>query len=140
MEENNAFLGKGWSFPPQFFMNGSEVEMVGGEEDIRQSLHILLATSLGERTMFSSYGCDLSNYVFEEVDQSLINGLRGLVSDAILNNEPRITVDEVEIGAGPAEGLVLIAVDYTVQSTNNRYNLVYPFYINEASVPIAGGN
>ena len=135
MEENEAFLGRGWSFPPQFFAAGAEVAMVGGEEDIRQSLQILLATSMGERTMFSAYGCDLSHYLFEEIDQSLVNGLRGMVSDSILNNEPRITVDEVEVDAGPEAGLLLISIDYTVQSTNNRYNLVYPFYITEASLP-----
>ena len=133
MQQNQAFLGKGWSFPPQFFASGAEVAMAGGEEDIRQSLYILLATSMGERTMFSAYGCDLTHYLFEEIDQGLINGLRGMVSDAILNNETRIKVEEVEINTAAEEGLVLIAIDYTVQSTNNRYNLVYPFYLTEAA-------
>jgi phage baseplate assembly protein W len=134
MDNEEGFLGRGWSFPPEFFSGGAEVEMAGGEEDIRQSLQILLATSMGERTMFSGYGCELSRYLFEEVDQSLINGLRSIVSDAILNNEPRINVNQVNIDQSiAATGLLLISVDYTISTTNNRYNLVYPFYINEAS-------
>lgn len=134
MDNEEGFLGRGWNFPPEFFSGGAEVEMVGGEDDIRQSLQILLTTSMGERTMFSGYGCDLSRYLFEEVDQSLINGLRSIVSDSILNNEPRIAVDNVDIDqSGSNAGLLLISVDYTISTTNNRYNLVYPFYINEAS-------
>lgn len=134
MESNEAFLGKGWSFPPEFFSGGAEVEMVYGEEDVWQSLHILLSTSINERTMFSAYGCELSRYLFEEIDQSLINGIRGMVSDAILNNEPRIKVDNVEVDSSMDEaGLLLISVDYTIRATNNRYNMVYPYYINEAT-------
>ena len=138
MNNNEAFLGRGWSFPPEFFQGGAEVNMVAAEEDIRQSLHILLTTSMGERIMFSSYGCDLSRYLFAEIDQSLVNGLTDIITDAILNNEPRIQTDNVEIDQHDSvTGLLLISIDYTVRSTNNRYNLVYPFYINEASVPVA---
>lgn len=134
MNNQEGFLGRGWSFPPEFFSAGAEVEMAGGEEDIRQSLQILLATSIGERNMFSGYGCELSRYLFEEVDQSLTNGLRSVISDSILNNEPRIRVDNVNINqSGSETGLLIISVDYTIRTTNNRFNLVYPFYINEAS-------
>ena len=134
MENNEAFLGKGWSFPPEFFSNGAGVEMVSGEEDIRQSLNILLSTSLAERTMFSSYGCELSRHLFEEIDQGLVNGLKSTVGDAILNNEPRIETDSIEVTqSSENSGLLLIAIDYTIRTTNNRYNMVYPFYINEAN-------
>ncbi len=134
MENNEAFLGKGWSFPPEFFSNGAEVEMVSGEEDIRQSLQILLSTSLNERTMFVDYGCELSRYLFEEIDQGLVNGLKATVGNAILNHEPRIQADNIEVDeSSQDQGLLLITIDYTVRTTNNRYNLVYPFYINEAN-------
>ena len=42
----DTFLGKGWSFPPTFERQGRALQMVDGEVDIRQSLEILLATSL----------------------------------------------------------------------------------------------
>jgi len=84
--------------------------------------------------MFSSYGCELSRYLFEEVDQTLINGLTGIVEDAILNNEPRITTNSVDVTQSSTEdGLLLISIDYTIRTTNNRYNMVYPFYINESN-------
>jgi len=131
---DEAFLGRGWSFPPQFFSSGKEVEMVAGEEDISQSLQILFGTALNERAMFSSYGCDLSRYLFEEVDQAFITGLSGIIEDAILNNEPRIITDSVDVIESNVEaGLLLISIAYTIRATNNRYNMVYPFYINEAN-------
>jgi len=131
---DEAFLGKGWGFPPEFFSSGAAVGMVSDEEDIKQSLTILFGTSLNERVMFSSYGCDLSRYQFEEIDNALINGLTGIIEDAILDYEPRITVDVVDISQSSDEvGLLLISIQYTIRATNNRYNMVYPFYISEAN-------
>jgi phage baseplate assembly protein W len=136
--DNEAFLGRGWNFPPEFFSGGADVDMVAGEEDIQQSLQILLSTTMGERVMFSSYGCDLFRYLFDEIDQGLVNGIRGMVSDAILLHEPRVKTEGVDINQAESDtGLLLISIDYTIRSTNNRYNLVYPFYINEASNPVS---
>ena len=130
----NEFLGKGWAFPPEFYAGGAELETVTGEDDIMQSLQILLSTSLNERIMHPAYGCDLNRFLFEEMDQGFVNRLSNTVSRAILMNEPRIEVNEVNVEDSDTEnGLVVISVDYTVRTTNNRFNLVYPFYINEAS-------
>jgi len=134
MEKNDAFLGNGWSFPPVFYANGAQVAMVSGEEDIRQSLGLLLSTTMGERVLQSAYGSDLQRFMFEEIDQSLVNGLEHMIYNSLLQNEPRIQVESVTVDDSMAnEGCVRITVDYTVRTTNNRYNLVYPFYINEAS-------
>src|SRR5205809_1009841 len=82
MPIDQAFLGTGWSFPPTFTQGGAEVALVSGAEDIQQSLQILLSTRLGERVMEDEFGCDLHSALFEEVDQSLINTLNGLITDA----------------------------------------------------------
>ncbi len=132
---DNEFLGKGWSFPPEFFNGGAEVEVVSGEEDIRQSLHILLSTHVNERILQSEYGCDIRRFLFESLNQGVISDIQNIVSLAILNHETRVLVNHVELdNSGAEEGLIKIMVDYTVQMTNNRFNLVYPFYINEAMI------
>lgn len=136
MQNDQSFLGTGWSFPPSFTQGGGEVEMVSGPEDIHQSLQVLFATQLGERVMQDEFGCDLNSFLFEEIDQGLINSLTGMISDAILYHEPRITMDRLEItGSASEQGLLLISIDYTIRSTNSRYNMVYPFYLNEATTP-----
>jgi phage baseplate assembly protein W len=136
MANDASFLGTGWSFPPTFTEGGADVATVFDAEDIHQSLQILFATSLGERVMQDDYGCDLSRFLFEEIDRSLINSLTGLVSDAILFHEPRIALNNLQISDAEAEaGLLLIQIAYTIRTTNSRYNMVYPFYLREAIPP-----
>lgn len=134
---NNAqtsFLGKGWSFPPSFGENGRDVQQVSEQEDIAQSLQILLNTAQGERIMRDDFGCDLQRFMFEEVSQSLINSLTALITDAVLYYETRIDLNDVQVDeSAETEGLLIISINYTVRSTNSRFNLVYPFYLNEAS-------
>nr|VFK36496.1 MAG: hypothetical protein BECKSD772F_GA0070984_100231 [Candidatus Kentron sp. SD]VFK39180.1 MAG: hypothetical protein BECKSD772E_GA0070983_100231 [Candidatus Kentron sp. SD]VFK77816.1 MAG: hypothetical protein BECKSD772D_GA0070982_100230 [Candidatus Kentron sp. SD] len=134
MSNQKSFLGTGWSFPPAFSRGGAGVEMVSDEEDVRQSLEVLLATGSGERVMQDTFGCELSSFLFEEMDQGLINNITGIVSDAILYHEPRITLNRLEVNqSGHDAGVLLISIDYTLRNTNSRYNMVYPFYLNEAS-------
>jgi len=129
-----SFLGKGWGFPPSFTDNGRDVWQVADEEDIEQSLRILLATAQGERVMLEDFGCDLNRFVFEEMDRSLSNNLTDFIKTALLNYEPRIEVEEVETQvSAETEGLVMIHVVYRVLATNSRFNWVYPFYLNEGA-------
>jgi phage baseplate assembly protein W len=136
MPRDPSFLGSGWSFPPSFSDGGAEVEMVSGAEDIHQSLQILLSTQLGERVMHEDYGCDLNHVLFEEIDQGLLNDINRIVSDAILYHEPRISLDKLDVSENADHpGLLLISIEYTIRSTNSRFNMVYPFYLNEATAP-----
>lgn len=136
MSQGASFLGTGWSFPPRFAAQGAYVETVSDAQDIHQSLQILFSTGLGERIMREDFGCDLNSVLFEEIDQGLINRLTSLISDAILYHESRINLDRLEISESESEhGLLLIELDYTVRDTNTRYNMVYPFYLNEAVLP-----
>ncbi|MCK8521017.1 GPW/gp25 family protein [Aquimarina sp. D1M17] len=131
---NNKFLGNGWSFPPAFGVGGAEVELTSGEEDIKQSLQILLSTSLKERMMHPDFGCDLTQFLFSELDQQLANELSSVVSRALLIYESRIELDDVSVtDIDPENGVLHISIEYVVRATNNRFNLIYPFYINEAS-------
>ncbi|NER52230.1 MAG: GPW/gp25 family protein [Symploca sp. SIO1B1] len=132
----NSFLGTGWSFPPSFNRDTASVEMVSDETDVLQSLEIILSTRPGERVMQPNFGCELSQFLFEEISQGLITKIKGLISDALLYHEPRIDVDEVEVDDTEEEGLLQIQVTYRVRTTNSRFNLVYPFYINEANIPV----
>jgi phage baseplate assembly protein W len=130
-----SFLGRGWSFPPLFSLAQKGVVMAADEEDIRQSLRILLSTALGERVMQPKYGCNLNDLLFEPLNTTVRTYIRGLVKQAILIYEPRIQLNDVSIEMlDEPSGRVDLVVDYTVRTTNSRYNLVYPFYREEAAV------
>lgn len=132
--QSGTFLGTGWAFPPTFGAGGEEVHMVGGSEDIFQSLQILLATSLNERVMQEDYGCNLRDYLFEELDQRLLDNLRSAITYAIRNHETRINLEDIsfEGDADPRGAVVHIRIAFLVRGTNSRYNMVYPFYLQEA--------
>ena len=134
MVATNSFLGRGWSFPPVFTRETAQVGMVSDEEDIAQSLDIILSTRPGERFMSPKFGCELSQFLFEEVRQGVMDSIEGVVADALLYHEPRIKVDHIAISESEQQsGLLLISIDYTIQATNSRFNRVYPFYLNEAT-------
>lgn len=133
---NHTFLGTGWSFPPTFDKATGSVDLVKDEEDINQSLNILLSTSLGERVMQPRYGCNLEDYLFDPLSSSVIGYIKDLVENAILIYEPRIVAEKIEVTAAGSqailEGLFQIEVEYSIPGTNSRFNYVYDYYKNEA--------
>jgi len=135
----NSFLGTGWSFPPAFDFDSGQVELVSDLDDIRESLNILLSTSLGERVMQPDYGCNLDDYMFESLNNSLIGLIKHHVENAILFYEPRIIAENVDVTAADStdliEGKFTITVEYTIPETNSRYNYVFDYYLNEAAGP-----
>ena len=134
MAANATFLGVGWRFPPAFDARNKQAVMVAADEDVRESILILLSTEPGERVMQPSYGCGLKHLVFENIDESRITEIKDLVAKAVLFFEPRVTLQSVEVDDSDLfEGLLRIHLEYTIRTTNNRYNLVYPFYLLEAS-------
>lgn len=136
---HRSFLGTGWSFPPRFSRQSLGVEMVSEEEDIRESLIILLGTSPGERLMVPTYGCELQGLVFHALTRTLATEIEAAVSRAILEWEPRISVLSVTARAdAEALGIITISVDYVVRLTNTRSNLVYPFSTGEATLSPRG--
>ena len=132
--ETKSFLGTGWGFPPTFDRYERSVKLVSGAEDIQQSLAILLSTRLGERVLHADYGCALDDQIFEPITTTFLTKLKRLAERAILQYEPRIDLNGVDFSRmRETEGLVLIAIDYTIRSTNSRLNYVYPFYLKEGT-------
>lgn len=125
------FLGRGWSFPPVLAENG--VNMSAYEEDIEESLRVLLSTSPGERVNRYDYGCPLHKYVFEPITMETTIRMRNDITRAIILFEPRITLEDVSFEEKPSDGVLLIRLTYTIIRTNNRNNMVYPFYLNEGT-------
>lgn len=131
---DKAFLGRGWAFPPQFDLQNRQAKLVSHEQDIRESLGILLATAPGERVMQPTYGCGLKTRVFDNINDSTITLIRDIVKRAVLFFEPRISLDNIQVDTGQQyDGVLLIQLDYTVRTTNSRNNMVYPFYFREGT-------
>jgi len=134
MDSENSFLGRGWAFPPAFDTKSKRSVMVEEEEDIKQSLILIISTAPGERIMKPKFGCDLTSSVFDNIDSLAMNRMKDAIKTAVLNYEPRITLHEVTIDVADAlEGKVHINLDYTIRKINVRTNIVYPFYLKEGT-------
>lgn len=131
-EDVNAFLGRGFKFPIQVDKVTGKMQMVSYEEDIKEAIYIILMTRKGERIMNPEFGCGVHDYAFGTMDYTTLSMMEREVREAITLWEPRITdLDVVLSVEDEQEGCVYINISYTVRSTNNPYNLVFPFYMNE---------
>ncbi|MEC4004867.1 GPW/gp25 family protein [Flavobacterium sp. SUN052] len=131
---DETFLGTGWGFPPTFSYNNKTVLTVSGEEDVKQSLHILLTTELNERVMRSDYGCNLSPLLFENITVTLLTKIKEIIKKSILKYESRIDLENVYFGADDSqEGIIIIEIEYLIRTTNSRQNYVFPFYLEEGT-------
>lgn len=127
------FLGRGWSFPIAPGPDG-EIATVTGNEDIRQSIWLILDTEPGERVMRPDFGAGLRGLVFEPINVSLVSLIEHRVEQALNQWEPRINVQSVTVNPDEAaSGRLKVEVSYVVRATNTFYNLVYPFYLKERS-------
>ena len=126
---NSSFLGTGWSFPIELD-DGGQIRMASDEDSIRQSVWTILSTSPGERVMLPDFGCGIGDFVFSVNNAGLAGQVADAVREALAVWEPRI--DVLDVNAFPDQtnpNLLLVEIGYRIRSTNSRYNLVYPFYL-----------
>jgi uncharacterized protein len=128
---SSDFLGLGWNFPVDCDDDGGQIELApDGEEGVRQSIWMILGTSRGERVMRPDFGCGIHDLVFGVNDAATATAVAGAVRDALAAWEPRIDVLDVYAVPDPSRpNLLTIEINYQVRSTNSRFNLVYPFYL-----------
>lgn len=107
--------------------------MAEGEADINSSLHVLLHTAIGERIMQPEYGANMDKLLFEPLNTTFATYITEQIRTAILYFEPRITLDGIDYGSETVNGKVDVTINYTINGTNSRANIVYPFYINEGT-------
>jgi hypothetical protein len=133
MEKEKKFLGAGWNFPVEVDNVSGRVAESMVEEKISQSIRMILQTRKGERLMRPEFGCDLAKYTFAEMNYTVMSEIELEVKKALILWEPRIIDVEVSCHIDEdMEGVLLIEISYVVRSTNNPYNMVYPFYLTES--------
>jgi phage baseplate assembly protein W len=127
--DTNSFIGRGIAFPMRVDSTGS-IAMVGGAEDIDRSIVMVLSTAKGERLMRPQFGCTIWDQLFDPINANTLGQMAQAVREALSQWEPRINVEEVQARHDPAtDGKVGIENIKTGKATNDRRNLVYPFYV-----------
>ncbi|MGE0711378.1 MAG: GPW/gp25 family protein [Planctomycetota bacterium] len=122
----------GWKFPVDLDRRRG-IAMSQFEENIEESILIILGTALGERVMRPDFGCAIHDLVFAPNNSNTHGLVIYYVTEALNKWEPRIQALNVDCVVGPGVGnRVDVAIEYQVIATNNVYNLVYPFYLQKS--------
>jgi len=131
MANRRDFLGRGWRFPVAINRTGG-IATSAQEENIRESIFIILGTAPGERIKRLEFGCDIHELVFAPNNPATAALAIHYCEEALRKWEPRIT--RIQVDADPARGeanRLDIRITYVVRSTNQPGNLVYPFYLRK---------
>lgn len=128
-DDAQTFIGSGFRFPMGVDHTGS-IAMTRGAEDLERSIRMVLSTAPGERLMRPRFGCRIWEHLYEPINPNTLGAMKQAVRDAVAEFEPRVEVENVVVRPSQAEqGMVDIDITYVIRATNDRRNLVYPFYV-----------
>ena len=131
MANEKDFLGKGLRFPVSINLNGG-VSSSQLEENVRQSLFVILGTAPGERLNRPIFGCRIHDLMFAPNNDVTSVRAAYYCEEAIYKYEPRIEEVEVQAKANSVEPNRLdLIITYVIAGTHNKRNLVYPFYLRK---------
>lgn len=126
------FLGKGLSFP--IAGHDGRITMADSDESIRQAIWIILGTAPGERIMRPDFGCGIHDLVFAVNDIDTRTRVAMEVRDALTLWEPRIDLLNVTVETKGHGEMLLINIEYRARTTNNLFNMVFPFYLERTAL------
>lgn len=139
MPNDKDFLGRGLRFPVSINLNGG-VSSSALEENVRQSLFIILGTAPGERINRPQFGCRIHDLMFAPNNAVTCARAEVFCEEAIYKFEPRVEKVVSHAMPNPDEPNRLdIRIEYVIASTNDKRNLVFPFYLKpqEETEPVS---
>lgn len=126
------FMGRGWAYPFRLEPATGRIATIADEEDIKQSIRIILGTAKGERAMRPNFGCGIHDLVHSVIDMATMAQIKRDVAGALRLYEARIDVLAVSVDSSNyLNGKLEVEIDYRVRQTNQPGNLVFPFYFKE---------
>jgi phage baseplate assembly protein W len=122
------FVGAGWAFPLTVDARGG-IALARREQELEQAMRLILATYPGERPMRPDFGSRTRDFVFRSATYDTAAELAHEVEKALLRWEPRVDIEYVNVTVDEAErNRLYIDVHYKIKDTNDKRNLVFPFY------------
>src|SRR5688572_28611307 len=129
MSNERDFLGKGLRFPVSVNLNGG-VSSSALEENVRQSIFIILGTAPGERLHRPDFGCRIHDLMFAPNNDITAARAEVYCEEALYKYEPRIEHLTCRAAANHDQPNRLdIRIEYIIAGKNDKRNLVFPFYL-----------
>lgn len=128
VSEGSDFIGRGWAFPPRVDARGG-IALTSGSDEIEAAMRMIILTAPGERVMRPEFGCRAWDYLFDPINPNTLGAIEHAVEEALQRWEPRATVEQVTAVQDPDRpATIAVQVEFTINATNDRRNLVVPFY------------
>jgi len=124
-------VGKGIDFPLRY----DDTEVIGtletstAGERINDSIHIILATRIGERVFNLEFGSRLPTLVFEPNDELLQRLLVLYTYEALQRWEKRIHITNVTLVSNLSgdESVIGVSIAYSIRNSHIQGSYTYPF-------------
>jgi uncharacterized protein len=114
-----SIFGRGISFPPRIGADG-RLAWSQGEENIRESIRVILMTEQQERIMLPEFGGGLSRYLFEPNTVATRTLITDRIKKALGLWEPRIAVETVKVEADPNDPqAAIVTIQYKLVATQS---------------------
>lgn len=89
-------LGRGIGFPPRVGADG-RVAWSQGDQNVRESVQIVLRTELRERLRLPDFGGGLGRFLFEPNTTTTRRQIKDRIVKSLTVWEPRITLESVDV-------------------------------------------
>lgn len=116
--DSGRMFGRGLSFPPRVDAAGRMV-WSQGEENVRESIRVILSTSPRERLMRPDFGAGLDRFLYEPNTVATWHRIEETIRDALTQWEPRISVDSVKVEP-ESDATVTVTLAYKLVANRAR--------------------
>ena len=104
---------------------GNQLGRVVNERAIVQSLKNIISTDLGERLFQPSIGSDVRRMLFENIAQENLTAVSSYIQTAIMRNEPRVSLINIDVTAYPEEHGLAITIYYNLINNPEPLSFTY---------------
>jgi phage baseplate assembly protein W len=129
MTDPREFLGKGWRFPVAVNLTGG-ISSSSFDENVRESIFVILGTAPGERVNRPDFGCRIHDLMFAPNNDETAARAEYYCEEALHKYEKR--VEHVKCTAVPSKdepSRLDVRITYQIAGKSDKKNLVYPFYL-----------
>lgn len=117
MTTSAALFGRGIGFPPRVGPDG-RIAWSAGEDNVRESIRIILMTDERERLRLPEFGGGLTRFLFEPNTATTRQLIGDRITRALAEWEPRIRVESVSVDEDPNDDDAAIAtITYRLVAT-----------------------
>ena len=115
-----SIFGRSISFPPRVGADG-RIVWSEGEENVRESIRVILLTNLRERVRLPEFGGGLNAFLFEPNNPTTHHLMEERIRRALVQWEPRVVLETVRVepDANDREAAVA-AIHYKLVATQAR--------------------